>query len=80
MYRRLLYWLTGAFFIGAAVAADEQRFDRLDANKDGTITAPEAELSRGLMESWPLVDTNQDGVVDQSEFSAFEARQRRTTL
>lgn len=48
-------------------------FSQLDADKDGVISRNEAAHSESLVEKWNDVDTNEDGQLNQAEFSAFEA-------
>lgn len=64
--------------IGTAYAAGtaEEKFNQLDADQSGTISAQEAESYETLSKNWGSADTNQDGAVDMSEFSAFEEMQK----
>lgn len=48
-------------------------FDRLDNNKDGTLSKTELSSEPALQEDWSALDRDSDGKVDRSEFSAFEA-------
>lgn len=79
MYRSLVSLFAGALFAGSVVAAGTPSFGALDENGDGVISAQEAERSQGLIDVWPVVDANQDGVVDESEFSAFETIEPEAT-
>lgn len=47
-------------------------FDRLDADKDGFVSATEAQQAKGLAEAFPKADTNGDGRLDAGEFSAIQ--------
>ena len=49
-------------------------FQRLDRNHDGYISKKEAKADRILRKDWKCIDTNRDGRLDRSEFSAFENR------
>lgn len=51
-------------------------FEQLDLDQDGNITKEEAQSAPELSQNWQQYDTNQDGQLDQSEFSAFESRQQ----
>lgn len=57
---------------GDDTAAGSDAFAALDADKDGAISAIEAEANPDLMKTWSSIDANQDGQLDASEFSAFE--------
>ena len=52
-----------------------ETFVIIDVNSDGMITAEEAQSSTTLSGDISAADTNQDGSLDVSEFSAFEAAQ-----
>ena len=75
MKKMLMVLLAGAFLTGAAVAGEKMGYKSWDTDGDGVINAEEAQGSAELTESWKEVDTNNDGVVDESEFSAFETMQ-----
>ena len=72
MKKIMMVLFASAFLTGAAVAGEKMDYSALDADGDGAITAEEAKGSAELTESWEKVDVNADGVVDESEFSAFE--------
>jgi protein involved in sex pheromone biosynthesis len=59
-------------FSAAACAGDQAALEAADADKDGAISAQEAEAVPGLTEQWAVVDINQDGMVDAAEFAQFE--------
>ncbi|HZF17141.1 MAG TPA: hypothetical protein VE046_14480 [Steroidobacteraceae bacterium] len=46
-------------------------FSKLDADKDGKISASEATASQKVADQFVAADKNQDGYLDQSEFSAI---------
>ncbi|HYE35154.1 hypothetical protein [Methylocaldum sp.] len=49
-----------------------ERFKKLDANQDGLISESEGRVDTKLKEDWREFDKNQDGQLDQDEFSKFE--------
>ncbi len=61
---------------GAAYGADadayEYGFQNMDRNKDGYVSREEASEHDELAQKWDEADTNHDGKLDESEFSAFE--------
>ncbi len=61
---------------GAAYGADadafEYGFQSMDRNKDGYLSREEASEHEELALKWDEADTNHDGKLDESEFSAFE--------
>jgi hypothetical protein len=67
-----LLFITAAGGSGLAASA---LFDDLDANKDGQVSADEASSESELTEAWSTVDTDKDGAIDRTEFSAFESLQ-----
>jgi len=54
---------------------DQDMFNKLDTNHDGYISQDEARSDRDLAKDWKSADTNKDGKLDESEFSAFEEEQ-----
>ena len=65
--------LVAAGFMSTAFAG-ENKFNMLDADADGYITAEEAAAHEGLQQGWTETDANADGKVDAAEFSAFEMK------
>ena len=65
-------------FIGV-VSADQtpgsETFKLLDTDGDGSISIVEATGHETLLINWANIDTDEDGMVETSEFSAFEAEQ-----
>jgi len=51
---------------------DAATFTYMDVNGDGKISRDEAKTSEDLSASYDAADTNKDGALDESEFSAFE--------
>lgn len=83
MNKTVLAVVLAAFAAGPVLAAgtSEQSsnmqmptFEQLDTNHDGVISPDEAKAAPELEQNWQAADTNKDGSVDQSEFSAFEAK------
>lgn len=64
--------LSTALFAGEGVGVD---FGTLDANQDGTLSADEAASDLELSKNWSAIDTDENGVIDEAEFSAFESMQ-----
>jgi Ca2+-binding EF-hand superfamily protein len=48
------------------------RFEQLDADRDGSISRQEAQVESVLVASWSKYDRNRDQKLDAEEFSAFE--------
>jgi hypothetical protein len=63
------------FFTAAGITglASSATFEQLDANKDGKVSAVEAGKDIEVTEMWSTVDTDKDGAIDRTEFSAFES-------
>jgi Ca2+-binding EF-hand superfamily protein len=57
-----------------AVCADDVLFKQLDKDADGYISAEEAGAHQALTMGYINADTNEDGKIDNAEFSAFEAQ------
>ena len=72
-YRFLLLVLM-LFFCGSVFADKVQIFDDIDGDGDGYITKTEAEGLTEIKENWKKADSDKDGKIDVSEFSAFEGR------
>jgi hypothetical protein len=67
----------GLMLSTALVAAEGTRdFGALDANQDGSLSAEEAASDPELSSNWSVIDSDENGVIDQAEFSAFEATQQ----
>ncbi len=77
MNKWLIALVISAFFGGAALAAEQPTFQTLDQDGNGTISAQEAESDPALADAWDKADSNQDGVVDRAEFSAFETMEMK---
>lgn len=64
---------------GYAVAADTvSTFEGFDKDGNGYISAEEASAGSDLSANFKASDTNSDGQLDISEFSAFEGKGRVT--
>ena len=57
---------------GADAAAFEFGFEDIDRDQDGYISRKESEEHERLHGAWDTVDTDRDGKINESEFSAFE--------
>lgn len=70
------FLIAGLLCFACSVAADEsattERFNKLDQNKDGAISINEATGQLQMLRKWTDIDTNRDGLLEKSEFSAFE--------
>ncbi len=64
--------LSTALLASEATGVD---FSALDTNQDGTLSAEEASANPGLSQNWSAIDSDENGVIDNAEFSAFEATQ-----
>lgn len=64
--------LSTALFAAEGSGAD---FGTLDVNQDGSLSAEEAASDPQLSNNWSTIDSDENGVIDYSEFSAFEAMQ-----
>ena len=60
--------LVGSFALSGAALAGDDKLDRLDADKDGKITA--AEYTAGSKTSFDKLDANADGKVTAAEMDA----------
>ena len=65
--------LSVAGFLTTAIA-EQNQFNKLDADADGYISAEEAAAHEALQKGWQATDANMDGKVDAAEFSAFEMK------
>ena len=54
--------LCGTAFADESMEID---FETVDANGDGVISQEEAQVVPGLPERWVIVDSNEDGVLDE---------------
>jgi len=54
----------------------EAAFQSLDQNKDGQLTAVEVKGNAELSRQWTAIDKDDNGSIDEAEFSAFEAMQK----
>ena len=56
----------------------DEAFQALDQNKDGKLTAVEVKDNVELSRRWTEIDKDDNGTVDQAEFSAFEAMPQKS--
>ena len=62
--------------MGDRMASQESdhRFMKLDADRNGHISFPEAQGRHRIIYYYDVADTNDDGHIDKAEFSAFEVQ------
>jgi hypothetical protein len=72
MFKKLTIAAFVLIFSGVTAAADDSLYNKIDANKDGTINQKEASAYPILSEQWKELDANADGTLDQAEFAKFE--------
>lgn len=65
--------LLASLFSGAALAAGGGDFQTMDKNGDGYLSQDEVQGNSSLQSKWNDADLNDDGRLDQSEFSQFES-------
>lgn len=53
-------------------SATQEKFNKLDTNQDGYISQDEAKADSHLSQNWNAADPNNNGKINESEFSAFE--------
>jgi Ca2+-binding EF-hand superfamily protein len=53
-------------------STQQKKFSSLDMNHDGYISHEEAAVDKNLTKNWAAADSNEDGKLEASEFSAFE--------
>jgi|GEM_PF-2440608 len=69
--------LATASFAGEAQPSQtDAAFQGLDQNKDGQLTAVEVKGNAELSKRWTEIDKDDNGSIDQAEFSAFEAMEK----
>lgn len=64
----------GTASAGGAGMSEPVSFDSLDVNKDGSLTQDEVQSHPELSQQYTTADQDQDGMISQSEFSAFESK------
>ena len=72
----LMLGLLSSLLFAAALVAGEKygdTFGTLDADRDGQLSAMEVSNDPELSAVWTEIDTDENGVIDRAEFSAFEA-------
>ena len=62
------------FTVGIAHAEKLQIFDDIDTDGDGYISKSESKSNMNIRNNWTAADTDKDGKIDISEFSAFEGK------
>ena len=61
-----------AVFAAGNQLSAQEKFKNLDTNHDGYISKEEAAANKWLSKDWSKADTNKDGKLEESEFSALE--------
>jgi hypothetical protein len=64
-----LVLVSGLAFAGDDM--DQQNFDKLDVNKDGTVTAAEAAADKQVMANFRAADVNNDGNLTKAEYQDY---------
>jgi hypothetical protein len=77
-YLPMMLGLLGSLLLSTAAFAGAD-FSTLDANQDGSLSAEEAAVDVDLSSNWSDIDKDENGMIDQAEFSAFEEMQGGTT-
>jgi hypothetical protein len=80
-YLPMMLGLFGSLVLSTAAFAGEgatMDFGTLDVNQDGSLSAEEAVADPELSKNWSDIDKDENGVIDQAEFSAFEGVQDST--
>lgn len=67
----------GSAAAGGTVARDDSLFDRLDANRDGYLSAAELEREPAERSNWIAADRNGDGRISREEFAGIRAERGR---
>ena len=67
--------LTLALSVSAEELPGAKTFKSLDTDGDGFISIIEATGQNDLLRNWVNIDTDANGLVEMSEFSAFESEQ-----
>ncbi len=70
--KHLLAVLAFTVATGAAYAGDDKSFDKIDADKSGSIDKKEAAAVPELSEQWVILDSNMSDTLDEAEFARFE--------
>jgi Ca2+-binding EF-hand superfamily protein len=68
----------GSVYAGSQ-STESEMFRNLDQDQNGAISQQEASKQQTLSQDWAKYDTNQDGQINASEFSAFEMEQKEPT-
>ena len=70
-----LFLLLAAFALPAA--ADDERFDKLDFDRDGRVSLAEAAGNADLIKGFDRADRNRDGKLTKREYEALLAREEK---
>ena len=69
---RFLLLLVG--FAGAAAAAGDERFEKIDYDRDGKVSLAEAAGNADLVKGFDRADRNRDGKLSRREYDRLLAR------
>lgn len=62
-----------SFGLVAGESTTTEQFNKLDKDRNGTVSINEATGQLQILRMWTDIDTNRDGVLESAEFSAFES-------
>ncbi len=62
----------GVLLVAGAAQAGDASFDQLDVDRDGMISAFEAEADPKLLERFRQLDVNGDGRLSAEEYAAYK--------
>lgn len=82
MTTKSLTFLASLLLATAAVAAEgtSERFQQLDQDGDGRISATEAAQDPALSAAWDRIEKKEEGYIDRAEFSAFETMDEQPVM
>lgn len=71
MSKSVIATAVGVLCIAGAAQAADASFDQLDVDRDGMISAFEAEADPKLLEQFRQLDVNGDGRLSAEEYAAY---------
>lgn len=72
--------LTAASFAFAGDTSNAKVFKLLDKNNDGMITKSEVSSVKKLIKDWDSIDTDKNGNIAMTEFSAVQSAESYTPM
>ena len=72
-----LFLILAAFALPAAAATDDERFDKLDFDRDGRVSLAEAAGNADLIKGFDRADRNRDGKLTRREYDALFEREAK---